>query len=241
MTERHYDFTQIPHLKLSAGKHDSPKQGLCFYEAAAFFAGEPHSDRPQCVCPILTSFGISLNDNMNDESRNRLLLPIIPLVVGTRGTVEDERCRAEFLTYWIVNKGISLIYKAMGQTDLAQRASDAKTANDILQLADLADRARALALARADRALARALADLARALARADRADLARALARADLALALALARALALALALARADLDDIMVEGLRKAILIGPHEGLDLLTNFEAKVAKLKTLVEA
>jgi hypothetical protein len=36
MTERHYDFTQIPHLKLSAGKHDSPNKACVFMRQPPF-------------------------------------------------------------------------------------------------------------------------------------------------------------------------------------------------------------
>ncbi len=40
-------------LQLAKGGHDDPGQGLCLLEAAAYLAGEKHSDHPACVSPIL--------------------------------------------------------------------------------------------------------------------------------------------------------------------------------------------
>ncbi len=47
-------------------------------EAAAFIAGEPWSDHPACVCPVIAAFMRSWNDGLSDKDRNRLLLPLIP-------------------------------------------------------------------------------------------------------------------------------------------------------------------
>ncbi|NUR19372.1 MAG: hypothetical protein HOQ12_07535, partial [Gemmatimonadaceae bacterium] len=39
-------------ITLASGGHASPADGLCVMEAAAYFAREPHSDRPACVSPV---------------------------------------------------------------------------------------------------------------------------------------------------------------------------------------------
>jgi hypothetical protein len=39
---------------LSHGSHDRREDGMCLMEAVAFLAGERHSDRPVCACPVLS-------------------------------------------------------------------------------------------------------------------------------------------------------------------------------------------
>lgn len=41
--------------ELESGNHDAGG-GMCAMEAAAWIAGEPHSDDPKCVCPIIAAF-----------------------------------------------------------------------------------------------------------------------------------------------------------------------------------------
>jgi hypothetical protein len=77
-------------LHLDDGSHLSFEGGHCLMEAAAYFAGEPHTDRPQCVSPYLRSFGIILNDRVSDEQRQDLVR-FVPLVVGTAGDGLDDR------------------------------------------------------------------------------------------------------------------------------------------------------
>jgi hypothetical protein len=79
-------------LHLDDGSHLSFEDGHCLMEAAAYFAGEPHTDRPQCVSPYLRSFGITLNDRVSDEQRQDLVR-FVPLVVGTAGDGLDDRRR----------------------------------------------------------------------------------------------------------------------------------------------------
>jgi hypothetical protein len=48
-------------------------------EAAAYVAGEPHSDHPQCASTVITAFVIEWNDRLGND-RNRLSKPLIPRV-----------------------------------------------------------------------------------------------------------------------------------------------------------------
>ncbi len=100
-----FDFSSVAEVRLSQGKHASPQEGMCLMEVVAWFAGEPHSDRPDCVCPVLATFGIGINDAMDDRSRDRLLKPLVGLFVGTRGTLRDQARRANFLSSFC--RGIS--------------------------------------------------------------------------------------------------------------------------------------
>jgi len=99
-------------IRLTAGDHSSPGDGLCLMEAVALFAGERHGDWPTCVCPVLIEFGRVLNDAMPDQWRTALLLPLVPALVGTRDPLSDscginatglERKRAAALLAWCVN------------------------------------------------------------------------------------------------------------------------------------------
>ena len=54
-------------LILTAGQHDAGSE-MCLLEAAAFQAGEPWSDHPQCVSLVLGTYGRSLNDVLPDDT-----------------------------------------------------------------------------------------------------------------------------------------------------------------------------
>jgi hypothetical protein len=64
-------------------------------EMVAWLAGEPHSDEPRCACPVLGAFVRAFNDLLPDAcARDRWLRPIVPRLVHTRGTREQEEQRA---------------------------------------------------------------------------------------------------------------------------------------------------
>ena len=78
---------------LKAGSHSPPNGELtaCVMEAVAYVAGEPWSDHPACASSVITAFMIAWNDGLpNDIERTRLLAPLIPTLIGTRG-VKDTR------------------------------------------------------------------------------------------------------------------------------------------------------
>ncbi len=87
-------------LQLAKGSHDNRNQGLCLLEAAAYMAGEPHSDHPACVSPILGAFGRDLNDRLDDIKR-QLLKPLIPAMLDTAGDGLDET-RGYLALDWLV-------------------------------------------------------------------------------------------------------------------------------------------
>ena len=198
-----FDFTKIEGLRLSQGKHETPEDGVCFYEAVAFFAGEPHSDRPKCASPVLIGYGISLNDDMPDDLRNELLVPLIGQVAGTIDP-KNEVKRGQFLAMWSVNKILPIPLRACGLEENAKRCEAAKTraaARDAAEAAAYAAYAAADATRDAAAASAAYAASAASSYARAAD-DAARA---ADD----------------AQKQVWSVAVEGLQQAILIGKHEG--------------------
>jgi hypothetical protein len=75
----------------------------CVMEAVAYVAGEPWSDTPECVCPVLTAFMMAWNDGLpNNQERDRLLKPLIPRLVGTRSSKEVESRRATMAADWLI-------------------------------------------------------------------------------------------------------------------------------------------
>src|ERR1700757_4018269 len=89
---------------LKKGAHDANNEfQMCVMEAAAYVAGEPWSDEPACACPVITAFMISWNDSLpNDAERDRLLKPLIPLVVGTRSTEAIQERRSYMALDWLI-------------------------------------------------------------------------------------------------------------------------------------------
>ncbi len=91
--------------RLSTGKHGSPAEGACVMELASMLAGEPFTDAPPSVCPVIRDFLRSYNDRIDDERRQDLYACAAE-VVDSRSTafVETERLRlcaeAARTAYW---------------------------------------------------------------------------------------------------------------------------------------------
>jgi hypothetical protein len=86
-------------IKLSKGKHASPDDGACVMELASMLAGEPFSDHPAAVCPVIGSFLRAYNDSIDDDRRQDLY-SYASRVVGSRAAISVQRDRAERLAEW---------------------------------------------------------------------------------------------------------------------------------------------
>lgn len=96
-----YRLKALDSITLQRGPHapNDDKQ-FCAMEAAAWIAGEPHSDEPECVSPVLAAFVRSWNDALDYEER-QTLKPHIPRMIGTAGDGHDEE-RAWMAADWLV-------------------------------------------------------------------------------------------------------------------------------------------
>jgi len=65
---------------------------MCLMEACAYVAGEPWTDRPRCVAPLLVGYGNMIND---------VLMPV-------------ERQRLKDFIPWLVSTGTDPVVSAMG-------------------------------------------------------------------------------------------------------------------------------
>ena len=75
--------TSFDELTLGAGDHLDRAEGMCAMEAAAWFAGEEHTDRPDCVDAPIAFLMRRLNDACTDEQRDEIVKPLIPLCLDT--------------------------------------------------------------------------------------------------------------------------------------------------------------
>ena len=71
-------------VRLERGRHSSPADGACVMELASMLAGEPFTDRPRAVCPVIGEFLRTYNDALPPPQLDDLY-EYAARVVGTRG------------------------------------------------------------------------------------------------------------------------------------------------------------
>jgi hypothetical protein len=86
-------------VTLRRGRHTSPDDGVCVLELASLLAGEPFSDHPTSVCPVIGAFLRRYNDAVGDEHR-QCLYAYAAHVVGSRASEEVQRMRAARMVEW---------------------------------------------------------------------------------------------------------------------------------------------
>jgi hypothetical protein len=60
-------------VRLASGAHRSPDDGACVMELASMLAGEPFTDHPRSVCPVVAALLRTCNDRFDEHTRQRLL------------------------------------------------------------------------------------------------------------------------------------------------------------------------
>lgn len=86
-------------VRLSKGKHRSPRHGVCVMELASMLAHEPFSDRPRSVCPVIGAFLRAYNDWIDDRRRQDLYV-YASSVVDSKASKAIERARADLCIEW---------------------------------------------------------------------------------------------------------------------------------------------
>jgi hypothetical protein len=112
----------IEKIKLGHGSHPAPNNGLvnaCVMEAVAYVAGEPWSDHPACVSPVIGAFLRSWNDALPTEDR-QMLKPYILRVVGTNTGKRDDERRAWLATDWLARECAPAWLRLAGLTEQAE-------------------------------------------------------------------------------------------------------------------------
>jgi hypothetical protein len=86
-------------VRLSRGKHTSPRSGACVMELTSMLAGEPFSDRPECVCPVIGAFLRAYNDSIDNRRRQDLYAYAAEAVVS-RACSGVEQAQVDRLNEW---------------------------------------------------------------------------------------------------------------------------------------------
>jgi hypothetical protein len=117
---------------LAYGTHSTPAEGRCAMEWVSHLAGEPHSDEPACVSPVLRAFCTSLNDSLADGPRQRLR----PYLTRTIGTSDDglDEARSWAAMDWLVRSFTPRWLAAAGLSGSAQRLESLPVVDDPAEL-----------------------------------------------------------------------------------------------------------
>lgn len=134
------DLLDLDNLTLAQGAHDAPwcyddpedcdgeqppanwtptgPIDACVMETTAFIAGEPWSDHPSCVSPVIAAFLRSWNDALDDDGRQQLKRWIVP-VIGTNTGPADDDTRAWIACDWLVRTQTPAWLRLAGLTEQA--------------------------------------------------------------------------------------------------------------------------
>lgn len=126
-------------FRLSPGKHSTPAEGLCALELVAFLDGEPHTDRPRCACELVSAFVRSINDNMPDDARQKLL-PYLPRLIGTVSDHEQEQERHDYFAWQTIRVFAPAALRAQGYRRFARVLQNAETLASARLIADTLQR-----------------------------------------------------------------------------------------------------
>ncbi len=113
------DFNKLTIFSLKRGAHNNAEEGVCAMEAVAWLEGLPHSDSPECTCPVIASYVRTLNDNMGKTDRQRLV-PYLPRLVGTVSR-QHERERAQYLAWQAIRVFAPIALRADKYTEDAEK------------------------------------------------------------------------------------------------------------------------
>jgi hypothetical protein len=107
---------------LAYGPHAHPDDGRCAMEWVSYLAGEPHSDEPACVSPVLRAFCTALNDSLEDGPRQRLR----PYLARTIGTADDglDEDRSWVAMDWLIRTYARTWLRVAHLLGAARRLSD---------------------------------------------------------------------------------------------------------------------
>ena len=94
---------QLDALTLDKSAHPSFDEGHCALELVSWIAGEPWSDHPACVSPVLGDFCRNWNDSLDDVIRQRLK-PYLPRLVGTAGDKAADKRRSWMAMDWLTRE-----------------------------------------------------------------------------------------------------------------------------------------
>jgi hypothetical protein len=122
-------------------------------EWVSYLAGEPHSDQPVCVSPVLRAMCIALNDGLDHEPRQR----IRPYLTRTIGTADDglDTTRGWMAMDWLARVytpawlALAGLWEPAASLETAEEMTGAEGLGEALTLLETARREARTARARA--------------------------------------------------------------------------------------------
>jgi hypothetical protein len=113
---------------LAYGTHATPEDGRCAMEWVSFLAGEPHSDDPSSVSPVLRAYCTTLNDTLEDGPR-QVLRPYLARTIGTAGDGLDGE-RSWMAVDWMIRTYAPRWLATAGLPAAAQRVAQLREVGD---------------------------------------------------------------------------------------------------------------
>jgi hypothetical protein len=107
-------------LQLLKDSHRKREEGVSLMEAVAWLAGEPHSDRPKCACPVTAAFARRVNDKATDKQRQELR-ELIPALAKSKASRAVEIKRGFLAADYAVRVFSPITLDAAGKGDEAAK------------------------------------------------------------------------------------------------------------------------
>lgn len=83
------ESAELWRFPLHAGASKSPANGACLLDAVSWLEYGHLGDSPECVCPVIATYGRGINDRLG-RLRRQDLRPFIPRLVGTVDPAAEE-------------------------------------------------------------------------------------------------------------------------------------------------------
>lgn len=106
--------------ELKKGTHKNLDEGACVMELVSYIANEPWSYKPECACPVLTEFAVTLNDVFSDTHR-QMLKPVIPLLLNSRINKDVTVARRELISWRYLTVVYPIILDNYKLTEIAAK------------------------------------------------------------------------------------------------------------------------
>lgn len=129
----------LDEILLERSAHSRRGTKLTLLELVSWFSHEPHSDTPQTVSPVVSSFARWLAAGFDDDDR-QALKAIASRLIGTGpAPADEERARQWLATEWLVHVQAPAWLRAAGLNEAADRLESLGRLDDYLELVRAVD------------------------------------------------------------------------------------------------------
>ena len=100
-------------LQSSAHRREN---GVTPAEALAWMSGEPHTEQPRSICPVLLALIRIWSRNLGQTGRNTLIRPVLPPLLNTGSNHLMSAARADVLMAWTIKTNTAAWLEAGGRS-----------------------------------------------------------------------------------------------------------------------------